>query len=61
MRAGAVQLHGFGVDLAGPGDADVILGEQAIHGGDVAIQRVAVFHCSSRFGDVLANVPAMFL
>ena len=33
---GAVELHGFGVDLAGPGDADVILRQQLIHGSGIA-------------------------
>ena len=33
--AHAVELLGLGEDLAGGGDAEVVLGEQAVHGGDV--------------------------
>jgi hypothetical protein len=32
----AIELHGLGIDLAGPGDPDVVFGEQVIHGGDIA-------------------------
>jgi len=34
--AGSVELHGLGVDLAGPGDADVIGRQHLVHGGGVA-------------------------
>ena len=35
VHAHAIKLLGFRVHLAGDGDADVVVGEELVHGGDV--------------------------